>query len=92
VTRSERERVIERLKRTEFEIAGTEPIERSTVVGGGLSLDEADLATGRVGRFDGLYAAGELLDTWAETGGYNLHFAWATGITVAEDVAGKTLD
>ena len=50
-----------------------------------------DLVTCRVRRFDGLYISGELLDTWAETGGYNLHLCWATGIAAAEAIAGKKL-
>jgi len=91
LTRPERDRVLAELKATRFDITGTEPMERATVTGGGLKLDEVELATGRVGRLPGLYAAGELLDTWAETGGYNLHFAWATGIAVAEAVAGREL-
>lgn len=88
----EREAVVRELKAARFRIIGTEPLERATVAGGGLSLDEVDLATGRIRRFDGLYAAGELLDTWAETGGYNLHFCWATGFAVAEALAGKELE
>lgn len=91
LTRTECDRVIEQLKATRYDIVGTEPIERATVTGGGLSLDEVDPKTGEVGRLPGLLAAGELLDTWAETGGYNLHFAWATGIRAAETVAGQEL-
>ena len=90
-TRTERERVIRELKTTRFDIIGTEPIERATVTGGGLDLAEVELTTARVRRFPGLYASGELLDTWAETGGYNLHFAWATGIAAAEAIAEKEL-
>jgi hypothetical protein len=85
--RAEQERIIRQLGSTEFAIVGTEPIERATVTGGGVSLDEVDLKTMAAKRFPGLYFAGEVLDVWAETGGYNLHFAWATGITAAESVA-----
>jgi hypothetical protein len=52
-----------------------------------VSLDEVDLKTMAARRLPGLYFAGEVLDVWAETGGYNLHFAWATGITAAESIA-----
>jgi predicted Rossmann fold flavoprotein len=92
LSRTEREAVVRELTQTRFRIIGTEPLERATVSGGGLSLGEVELATGRVRRFDGLYAAGELLDTWAETGGFNLHFCWATGFAVAEALAGKELE
>jgi predicted Rossmann fold flavoprotein len=85
--KAEQESIIRQLGSTEFAIVGTEPIERATVTGGGVRLDEVDLATMQARRFPGLYLAGEVLDVWAETGGYNLHFAWATGITAAESVA-----
>ena len=87
LSRSEQERITRQLHATDLVITGTEPIERATVTGGGVSLDEIDMKTMQARRFPGLYFAGEVLDVWAETGGYNLHFAWATGITVAESVA-----
>jgi predicted Rossmann fold flavoprotein len=85
--RAEQESIIRQLRSTEFAIVGTEPMERATVTGGGVSLDEVDLKTMAARRLPGLYFAGEVLDVWAETGGYNLHFAWATGIMAAESVA-----
>ena len=87
LSRAEQESIIRQLRTTEFAIVGTEPMERATVTGGGVSLDEVDLKTMQARRFPGLYFAGEVLDMWAETGGYNLHFAWATGIRAAESVA-----
>jgi hypothetical protein len=87
LSRAEQESIIRQLGSTEFAITGTEPIERATVTGGGVSLDEVDLKTMAARRLPGLYFAGEVLDVWAETGGYNLHFAWATGITAAESIA-----
>ncbi|NPV14163.1 aminoacetone oxidase family FAD-binding enzyme [candidate division WOR-3 bacterium] len=80
-------RLIEQLKGTSFEIIGTEPIERATVTGGGVSLDEVDMRTMEAVRFPGLFIIGEALDIWAETGGYNLHFAWASGVTAARAMA-----
>jgi len=91
LSRTEQESIIGQLRSTDFAIVGTEPIERARVSGGGVSLDEVDLATMQARRFPGLYFAGEVLDVWAETGGYNLHFAWATGIRAAESVAGREL-
>ena len=89
LTRPETKRLTSTLRRTVFDIVGTEPIERATVCGGGVSLDEVDLATCESRRLPGLYVIGELLDTWAETGGYNLHLAWATGISAGEAVAAR---
>ncbi|MEO0079332.1 MAG: aminoacetone oxidase family FAD-binding enzyme [candidate division WOR-3 bacterium] len=87
LTREEAKRVVHRLKAAELEIAGTEPLERATVTGGGVSLSEVDLTTMAARRFSGLYFSGEVLDVWAETGGYNLHFAFASGMAAAESVA-----
>jgi len=87
LSRAEQESIIRQLRSAEFAISGTEPMERATVTGGGVSLGEVDLKTMEARRFPGLYFAGEVLDVWAETGGYNLHFAWATGIRAAESVA-----
>jgi len=87
LSRAEQESIIHQLRSTEFAITGTEPIERATATGGGVSLDEVDLKTMAARSLPGLYFAGEVLDVWAETGGYNLHFAWATGIRAAESVA-----
>ncbi len=91
LTRSELEQAVNLLKSTELEIVGTEPLARATVTGGGVSLDEVNLQTMESRRFPGLYFAGEVLDLWAETGGYNLHFAWASGIAAAEAVAERLL-
>jgi hypothetical protein len=87
LSRTEQDSIINQLRATEFAIVGTEPIERATVTGGGVCLDEVDLKTMEARRFPGLYFAGEVLDIWAETGGYNLHLAWATGIQSAESAA-----
>ena len=92
LTKGEAEAVGRVLKATDLEITGTEPIERATVVGGGVKLDEIDLATMEAKRFPGLYFAGEVIDLWAETGGYNLHFAWASAIAAAEAIAGRDLN
>lgn len=85
--KTELNRLIEWLKGTSFEIVGTEPIGRATVTGGGVNLNEIDLKTMAAVRFPGLFIVGEALDVWAETGGYNLHFAWVSGIVAAQAVA-----
>jgi hypothetical protein len=87
LSREEQKSIIRQLTATEFAIVGTEPMERATATGGGVSLDEVDMKTMQARRLPGLYFAGEVLNVWAETGGYNLHFAWATGIRAAESIA-----
>jgi len=86
LSREETKRLLDVLKRTEIEVIDTEPLARATVTGGGVALDEVDLNTFESRRHKGLYFAGELLDVWGRSGGYNLHFAWASGIATGEAI------
>ena len=52
---------------------------------GGLSLDELDERLMRR-RIPGVFAAGEMLDWEAPTGGYLLQARFATGVAAAEGV------
>ena len=86
LSRAELSRLLDVLKRTEIKIAGAEPLARATVTGGGVVLDEVDLTTFESKLHEGLFFAGEILDVWGRSGGYNLHFAWASGIAAGEAV------
>ena len=66
--------------------------ERGMVTAGGVSLDEIDMRTMRVKRFDGLYVIGEALDADGITGGYNLQLCWSTAATAADDLRGSDRD
>lgn len=50
------------------------------VTAGGVPLREVDMGTMESKKQPGLYLAGELLDVHGDCGGYNLHWAWATGM------------
>ncbi len=52
------------------------------VASGGYSFDEVDPCTLQSKKVDNLYISGEALDIDGNCGGYNLHWAWATGMTV----------
>lgn len=54
-------------------------IENAVVTAGGVSVKEVDPKTMESKILPGLYFAGEVLDVDAETGGYNLQIAFATG-------------
>ena len=69
------------------------------MIGGHGSLQEAQAAQGGVDlsavsdRFEvmdlpGLFITGELLDVDGPCGGYNLHFAWGSGIIAGAQAAG----
>jgi len=61
---------------------------QAQVTRGGAKLDEFDPATLRSRKNAQLYAAGEALDIDGACGGYNLHWAFASGIRAAECAVG----
>ncbi len=54
---------------------------------GGIALSEIDSKTLALKRFPNIYAAGEVLDIDAITGGFNLQAAWTTGYIVAKNIS-----
>lgn len=50
------------------------------VMRGGIAINEVDAQTLRVSNSSALYAVGEALDVDASCGGFNLHWAWSSGI------------
>ena len=74
------------LDHDDFIVSGVD--ERGMVTAGGVSLDEIDMRTMRVKRFDGLYVIGEALDADGVTGGYNLQLCWSTAAAAADDLRG----
>ena len=79
VTRAERARLLETTKALPFTVVGARPLSEAIVTRGGVALSEVDPRTMESRLVPGLFFAGELLDADAETGGFNLQIAWATG-------------
>ena len=81
------EAVVDGIKRFPYEVTAFGSVEKAQVMQGG--LDTAELTDSLESRIvPGLFAAGELLDVDGECGGYNLHFAFATG-RIAGEAASK---
>ncbi|ACF00995.1 HI0933 family protein [Rhodopseudomonas palustris TIE-1] len=59
-------------------LVGTAPIEKAISTAGGIALDEID-ANYMLNKLPGVFAAGEMLDWEAPTGGYLLTACFATG-------------
>lgn len=74
------------LKDWRFPVEGPLSWEQAQVTGGGVSLAELD---GRFGarRCPGLFLCGELLDVAGDCGGYNLHWAWCSGLSAGAAAA-----
>ena len=79
ITREQRRALLELMKHFPVEIACKAPVEDAIVTSGGVKVSEIEPGTMQSKRVHGLYAAGELLDVDAYTGGFNLQIAWATG-------------
>ncbi len=79
ITREQRHRLVKVLKGLPLSVVGTLPLSAAIVTQGGVSLDEVDPRTMASRLVPGLYFAGEVLDLAADTGGFNLQAAFATG-------------
>ena len=69
-----------------FEVTETHGYKHAEVAGGGVDTTEVDARTMESKRVPGLYFAGEVLDIVGKRGGYNLHFAWASGYLAGRGV------
>jgi hypothetical protein len=64
-------------------LAGIAPIARAISTAGGISFDELD-SDFMIRRLPGVFAAGEMLDWEAPTGGYLLQACFATGLAAGQ--------
>lgn len=69
-------------------VTGTKPFANAQVTCGGIPLSAVDPVTCEAIGHPGLYITGELLDMDGNCGGYNLQWAFATGV-IAGRAAGK---
>ncbi len=70
-----------------FKITNTQGFKHAEASGGGIRVDEVDNKTYESKKCKGLYLAGEVLDIVGNRGGFNLHFAWASGYLVGKAIA-----
>ena len=69
-----------------FTISGTSGYSRAMCTAGGIDLSEVDLKSMESRLQPGLYLTGEVLDVDGDTGGYNLHFAFASAAAAAGSI------
>ena len=81
ITKKERQKLIEILKKLEIKIDGFRPIEEAIITSGGIHIKEINPKTMESKLVKGLYFAGEVIDVDAYTGGFNLQIAYSTGYT-----------
>lgn len=68
---------------------GTNSWNDAQVTRGGVGAEELKDGSLETKKHENLFICGELLNVDGLCGGYNLHFAWGSGIKVAEEIAEK---
>lgn len=79
------------LKDFRLKVTGMGEAGQAQVTRGGAAVEGFDPDTMGSRLADGLFAAGEVLDIDGRSGGYNLHWAWASGIVAGESAARAAL-
>ena len=73
-------------KALRLEVTGVSGFESAQVTAGGISTAEFDPKTMESRIVPGVYACGEVLDIDGDCGGYNLQWAWASGLLAGESL------
>lgn len=77
--RAVRDAVGAKLKKMPLTVRASRPFSEAVITRGGISVREVSSSTMESKLVKGLFFAGEMLDTDAFTGGFNLQIAWSTG-------------
>ncbi len=83
------QRAFETLLAWPVTVTALRPWKEAMVAAGGVKVSEINYNTFESLLCPGLYLTGELLDVDGKSGGFNLHFAWASGFTAAHALKGK---
>lgn len=75
------------LKGWEFPVIGTLPWQHAQVMAGGVPLSELFVPSMESRICPGLYMAGEQLNIDGDCGGFNLHWAWISGMAAGSSAA-----
>lgn len=87
LTLNELIRIVHTIKLYEFEYKGMYGYDRAQVTVGGISLDEFKPGTLELTKAPNIYACGEIINVDGECGGYNMHWAFASGYQVAKEIS-----
>jgi len=75
------------IREWKFDVSATHGFKHAEASGGGVSTAQVNNKTMESKRVDGLYFAGEVLDIVGRRGGFNFHFAWASGMIAGREMA-----
>lgn len=76
--------IAEKVKNFPLEITGTKGFVNAQVTSGGIKTDEIDPETMQSKKCRSLYLAGEIIDVDGGCGGFNLQWAWSSGMLAGE--------
>ncbi|MBQ1821749.1 MAG: NAD(P)/FAD-dependent oxidoreductase [Clostridia bacterium] len=85
-TKAQRKALVETLKGLKLHVTGARPVAEAIVTRGGVSVREVNPSTMESKKIGNLFFAGEILDTDAFTGGFNLQIAWSTGALAGSSI------
>ena len=80
------------VKNFRFPVVGLLSWDSAQVTAGGVPLAEVDCRTMESRKCRGVYLTGELLNVDGDCGGYNLHWAWSTGMAAGRACARSLLN
>ena len=86
--KDERNRLIESLMRTKFQVSGRTTYKEEFVTAGGVDLSEL-MPDGTLKSNKNLYSVGEMLNIDGVTGGFNFQAAWSTAYVCAHSILNK---
>ncbi len=89
LTFKEKETLFNTLVHFTLPIVGSKPFLNAQVTVGGIPLEEINIETFESRKQKGLYFAGEILDVDGDCGGYNLSFAWISGMIAGSNIKRK---
>lgn len=86
LSKKEREELVAKLTKCEFNLSGTGGMHSAMVTAGGVALKQVNPTTMESRKQKGLYFVGEVLDVDGDTGGYNIQAAFSMGYLCAKSI------
>ena len=90
ITKEQRKKLVDLLKGMSITVTAFRPVAEAIITSGGVDISQINPKTMESKLVKGLYFAGEVIDTDAYTGGFNLQIAFSTGrlagISAAEEI------
>jgi len=85
-TEKELQNIAHQIHNWKIQPSGTEGFKKAEVTLGGIDTKELSSKTMESRQVPGLYFTGEVVDVTGQLGGYNLHWAWASGYAAGQYV------